>query len=144
MPRRLPLSDGAEVEVYGRIDRIDTRADGSPGAALYDYKTQRAAAIRKRLGDDVQLPMYALLHGDTERAAYVALDDERIVAVDAGGASERTDSQAGGLADAAQAQGDRFVRAFAELRAGAPLPAHGVERVCTYCEMRGLCRRDHV
>ena len=142
--RRLALPDGGEVEVYGRIDRIDVHADGTPGAALYDYKTQRSAAIKKRLDDDVQLPMYALLHGDTKRAAYVALDDERIVAVDAGGASERTDPQAGGLADAAQAQGDRFVRAFAELRAGAPLPAHGVERVCTYCEMRGLCRRDHV
>ena len=26
---------------------------------------------------------------------------------------------------------------------GAPLPAQGVEAVCAYCEMHGLCRRRH-
>ena len=142
---RLVLPEGGDVEVYGRIDRIDARVDGSPGVALYDYKTQRAAAIKKRLDDDVQLPMYALLHGDAERAAYVALDDERIVALDAGVRSDsRSNAQSDALADAARAQGERFVRAFAGLCAGAPLPAHGAEGVCAYCEMRGLCRRDHV
>ena len=136
------MPDGGEVELYGRIDRVDVRADGAPGAALYDYKTQRAAAIVARLPDDVQLPVYALLHGDAERAAYVALDDERIVAVAAAGADE--DDNAPSLGAAAEAQGARLAHAYADLRAGAPLPAHGAERVCAFCEMRGLCRRDYV
>ena len=140
--RLLSLPDGGEVELYGRIDRVDVRADGAPGAALYDYKTQRAAAIVARLPDDVQLPVYALLHGDAERAAYVALDDERIVAVAAAGADE--DDNAPSLGAAAEAQGARLAHAYADLRAGAPLPAHGAERVCAFCEMRGLCRRDYV
>lgn len=143
--RRLPLPDGAEVELYGRLDRVDTRSDGAPGIALYDYKTQRAAAISARLPDDIQLPVYALLCGEeanVERAAYVALDDERIVAVSAG---NPTASEAGAsLEEAAKAQGERLVRALADLRAGASLPAHGAESVCGFCEMRGLCRRGHV
>ena len=142
--RRLPLPDGEEVELYGRIDRIDARADDASCVALYDYKTQRAAAIAGRLADDVQLPVYALLYGvaaDVERAAYIALDDERIVAVAAGGDDEAGEPS---LAEAAEAQGERLVRLLSELRAGAALPAHGADRVCTFCEMRGLCRRDHV
>ena len=159
--RRLPLPDGEEVELYGRIDRIDARQESASGsgtsaAALYDYKTQRAAAIAARLADDVQLPVYALLYGEpsqVERAAYVALDDERIVVVAAGGAEKTTGNAAGRasegadqatLAEAAAAQGERLVRALADLRAGASLPAHGADRVCAFCEMRGLCRRDHV
>ena len=140
--RVLPLEDGGEVELYGRIDRIDRRADGAPGAALYDYKTQLAKAIEARLAEDVQLPVYALLHGDAARAAYIALDDDRILAVAAG--ETRGSEAADSLHEAAQAQGERLARAIADLRAGAPLPAHGVERVCDYCEMRGLCRREYV
>lgn len=132
---RLPLAGGAEaVEFYGRIDRVDQRADGA--AALLDYKTQNAKAIRDRLPDDVQLPAYALLYGcDCAQAAYVALDDETVVAVAAGGE---------GLMDDAQAQGQRLQNAFNAMHAGANLPANGVGSVCTWCEMSGLCRRDHV
>ena len=68
-------------------------------------------------------------------------DDERIVAVAAGGDDEAGEPS---LAEAAEAQGERLVRLLSELRAGAALPAHGADRVCTFCEMRGLCRRDHV
>ncbi len=48
------------------------------------------------------------------------------------------------IGEAAKAQGDRLVRALADLRAGASLPAHGADSVCGFCEMRGLCRRGHV
>ena len=93
--------------------------------------------IRERLKDDVQLPAYALLHGDAVQAAYVALDDERIAAV-------ATGEGEGALLAAAEAQGHRLRSAFAAMRAGARLPAHGVDSVCQWCEMSGLCRRDFV
>lgn len=134
--RLLPLDDGSAVELYGRIDRIDVATAGE-GVSLLDYKTQTAKVIRDRLPDDVQLPSYALLHGAAREAAYVALDDERIVAVSAG-----DDEDA--LNVAAQAQGQRLQTAFSALRAGAELPAHGVASVCQWCEMSGLCRRDYV
>ena len=137
--RTLPLAGGDVIEFYGRIDRVDRRADGA--AALFDYKTQSAKAIRDRLPDDVQLPAYALLYGgDCAQAAYVALDDEAIVAVAAGDGND----EGGGLIAEAQAQGQRLQDTFAAMRAGARLPAHGAESVCTWCEMSGLCRRDHV
>jgi len=134
--RLLPLDDGATVELYGRIDRIDQMIGGD-GASLLDYKTQTAKVIKDRLRDDVQLPAYALLHGDARQAAYVALDDERIVAVSAG-------DDADALTAAAEAQGQRLQAAFSAMRAGAKLPAQGVDSVCQWCEMSGLCRRDYV
>ena len=126
------------VELYGRIDRIDVRGgDGAGEYALFDYKTQTAKAIRERLRDDVQLASYALLHGDrVESASYVALDDEKVVAVGSG--ENRS------LMESAEAQGQRLGAIFAAMFDGARLPAHGVDGVCAWCEMRGLCRKDFV
>jgi len=134
--RALPLDNGASVELYGRIDRIDRNADGTGGAALYDYKTQSVKSIKDRLKDDVQLPAYALMHGDAAVAAYVALDDENIVAVASG-------DEENPLMLEAEAQGRRLSQAVSAMHAGAPLPAHGVDSVCQWCEMRGLCRKDY-
>ena len=36
-----------------------------------------------------------------------------------------------------------FARLVDRMNEGAPLPAQGVEAVCAYCEMHGLCRRRH-
>lgn len=138
--RTLPLKEDRCVELYGRIDRIDRNVDESAGAALYDYKTQMAKVIKDRLADDVQLPAYALMHGNAARAAYVALDDERVLAVAAG--DDGTPAE--GLEKAAEAQGERLRAVFNALYAGAPLPAHGVDSVCRWCEMRGLCRKECV
>ena len=86
------------------------------------------------MADDIQLPAYALLHGEAAEAAYVALDDEKVGAV----------ACADDLVEAGAAQGERLTAAFAALRAGAAMPAHGVDSVCRWCEASGLCRRDHV
>nr|MBP8215446.1 PD-(D/E)XK nuclease family protein [Propionivibrio sp.] len=123
--------------LYGRIDRIDRNVDDEVGAALFDYKTQAAKVIRDRLKDDVQLPAYALMHGHAAQAAYVALDDERVATVASGDAE-------GELAAAAEAQGRRLRQAFGAMRDGAPLSAHGVDSVCRWCEMSGLCRKSFV
>ena len=135
--RDLPLADGSSIEFYGRIDRIDLQPDGA--ASLLDYKTQTAKIIRDRLPEDVQLPSYALLHGNATQAAYVALDDERIVAVQAVDSDDD-----GAVMASARAHGERLQAAFSALRHGANLPAHGADSVCRWCEMDGLCRRDYV
>ena len=127
------MADGASVEFYGRIDRIDSMRDEA-AVSLLDYKTQRIQQIRERLKDDVQLPAYALLVDGAVEAAYVSLDDERVEAV----------ACADDLDAAAAAQGERLVRAFTDLRGGTALPAHGADSVCGFCEIRGLCRRGHV
>jgi ATP-dependent helicase/nuclease subunit B len=130
----LPLADGGEVVLAGRLDRLDRRADGSE--AVLDYKTKNAQGLRQRLADpaeDVQLACYALLQGGrVDEAAYVALDGEKPV-----------DVPLPDVQDMAGAQGARLATAIGALRAGAALPAHGVDAVCAWCEMRGLCRKDY-
>jgi ATP-dependent helicase/nuclease subunit B len=129
--RALPLANGGDIELYGRIDRIDRRAGGD--AALYDYKTQPAGVVKGRLADDVQLPAYALLHGNAAEAAYIVLDDDQVAAL--------PDRGPQALGEEAAAQGERLAALFDALHAGAALPAHGIDRVCRWCEMRGLCRK---
>ena len=131
----LPLEGGGQVELYGRIDRVDARSGEE--LALLDYKTQKAKPIRDRLDDDLQLPAYVLMHGHAVQAAYVALDDERVVAVACA-------NEGASLEQDAANQGRRLVDIYAALRSGMALPAHGTDRVCLHCAMRGLCRRDHV
>lgn len=151
--RSFTLPGGGAVELYGRIDRIDTMEEGD-GACLLDYKTQTTKVIRDRLADDVQLPAYALLHGAAARAAYVSLDDERIETVAAGevgtnGAKDSGDesdhvSAEESLALAAERQGARLTAVFDAMHGGAALSAHGASSICQWCEMGGLCRRKHV
>jgi ATP-dependent helicase/nuclease subunit B len=131
--RSLPLT-GGELLLHGRLDRLDRRSDGSE--AVLDYKTQDVQGLKRRLadyGEDVQLACYALLQGGrVHEAAYVALDGEKPV--------ELSPPE---VRDMACAQGARLAAAIDALRAGAALPAHGVDAACAWCEMRGLCRRDY-
>ncbi|MDT3736171.1 MAG: PD-(D/E)XK nuclease family protein [Denitratisoma sp.] len=130
----LPLGDGGEVVLHGRVDRLDRRADGSE--AVLDYKTKNAQGLKQRLADpaeDVQLACYALLQGvRVDEAAYVALDGDKPV-----------DVPLPDVQNMARAQAARLAAAIEALRAGAALPAHGVDAACAWCEMRGLCRRDY-
>lgn len=134
----LPLADGAQLRLVGRLDRLDCcDAAEARSYAVLDYKNQSRQALNDKLrrpGEDVQLAVYTLLQGDAvSQAAYVALDDERI------DARALPEPQA-----MAAAQRQRFIAMFDAMHAESPLPAHGTESVCRYCEMRGLCRRDYV
>ncbi|MDR2506961.1 MAG: PD-(D/E)XK nuclease family protein [Candidatus Accumulibacter sp.] len=145
--RALTLDHGKRLELHGRIDRVDYRVsheNSGVDIALLDYKTRKTPDIKKTLGDDVQLPVYALMfeenagasHGFPKEAAYIALDDEKISAQKAGGG----DLSLRALADA---QEERLRRIFNALLAGGKMPAHGASHVCVFCEMNGLCRKDH-
>ena len=130
---RFALADLAELTLHGRLDRLDRRADAAE--AVLDYKTQRRKALGDRVNDadDVQLAVYALLQGEAvAEAAYVALDEEKIAEVPLFDPQEKAAAQAG-----------RLVAAFSAMRAGARLPAHGIDAVCAWCEARGLCRKDY-
>ncbi|MBS3916844.1 MAG: PD-(D/E)XK nuclease family protein [Sulfuritalea sp.] len=132
--RTLPLTGDGDLLLQGRLDRLDRRADGSE--AVLDYKTQDAQVLRRRLADpdeDVQLACYALLQGEqVDEAAYVALNGEKPVQL--------------GLPEVqalARKQEMRLIAVVEALRAGAELPAHGIDAACAWCEARGLCRRDY-
>jgi ATP-dependent helicase/nuclease subunit B len=123
---------GASTLLHGRADRLDERAGAT---ALLDYKTQSRDALKKKLagdGEDVQLSAYAWLAGARE-AGFVSVDADKVEVL-----AWRDD-----LPAAAEAEAGRLRKAMADLAAGTPLPARGAPTTCAWCEMRGLCRREH-
>ncbi len=126
---------GRTLNLRGRIDRVDAGTDGA--ITVIDYKTQRQEVLRKKVaapGEDVQLPVYALLWGGPVAAAlFLSLEREGIASIDV-----REDINV--LAEETR---QRLGVLYDSLHEGAPLPAQGASTVCQYCEMEGLCRRRH-
>ncbi|MFZ6820340.1 PD-(D/E)XK nuclease family protein [Undibacterium sp. Ji22W] len=145
--------DDGQITLRGRIDRIDERPleSGEVERAVLDYKTKNKTSLRARLKnfEDHQLAFYGLLqakieHADdnentvvqilepVDTANYVALEIER----------EKTgDVEA---EDYSRWKNELEVAIQKNMRAiqhGAGLPAQGVESVCQYCDVRGLCRK---
>lgn len=131
VPFELPLAQ--DLQMRGRIDRIDVQVDASHVVRVLDYKTQPAAALRNKLkqaGEDVQLPFYAHVFEATE-AAFISIEKNKVLTVE----------PPQDVAQLAHANIERLKTVFAQMRDGVALPANGVDAVCTYCEMRGLCRK---
>ena len=118
------------VRLRGRIDRLDVRVDER---RVLDYKTQGEQVLRNKLkepGEDVQLACYAYAH-EAADAAFVSIESGKVKLVE-----PKHD-----VPLLAQLNAERLVRAMGEIRGGAGLPANGIDAVCGYCEMRGLCRK---
>lgn len=134
--RRLEITTpaGRRLTLRGRIDRVDT---GPDGAVVIDYKLRARSALSSTLevpGEDVQLPVYALLWGGPVAAAlFLSIEREGVkpVAVD------------GDLTALAEGVRERLALICDQLHDGASLPAQGTDAACEYCEMRGLCRRNY-
>ncbi len=127
----LPLEEGLQMK--GRIDRIDVQAEAASVVKVLDYKMQDANKLRSKLkqaGEDVQLPFYAHVFEATE-AAFVSIEKDQVLAVEPPQDVEQL--SAANIA--------RLKNIFALMRSAAPLPANGIDAVCGYCEMRGLCRK---
>lgn len=118
------------VRLRGRIDRVDVK-EGE--RRVLDYKTQSDQVLRNKLkeaGEDVQLACYVLAEKAAE-AAFVSIEDGKVKSV----APPQT------VADLARLNAERLEQVMGEIRGGAGLVANGIEAVCVYCEMRGVCRK---
>ncbi|MEW5787104.1 MAG: PD-(D/E)XK nuclease family protein [Pseudomonadota bacterium] len=123
---------GGSTLLHGRVDRLEDKAGA---VAVLDYKTQARDVLRKKLdeaAEDAQLTTYAWLTGAAE-AGFVGVDDDKVDIL----------ARKGDLAAQAALEGERLAATLAGLAAGAPLPAQGAPQTCSWCEMRGLCRREH-
>ncbi|MFZ2540616.1 MAG: PD-(D/E)XK nuclease family protein [Gallionella sp.] len=132
VPFELPLTEA--LTMHGRIDRVDvqTQADGS--ARVLDYKMMDATRLRNKLkepGEDVQLACYAYVY-EADEAAFISIEKDKVISV----------APPQDVTELAQANIERLLVVFAQMRDGAALPAHGVDEACVYCEMRGLCRKS--
>lgn len=129
VPFKMPVTD--DLILHGRIDRIDASEDGA--TKVLDYKMMDATRLRSKLkepGEDVQLASYAQVY-EANEAAFISIEKDKVIAV------KEQDVPA-----LAQANIERLKEIFEQMREGTALPAHGVEGACTYCEMRGLCRKN--
>jgi ATP-dependent helicase/nuclease subunit B len=123
------------LTLRGRIDRVDEQIGNAQIKRVLDYKTSSVKQLQEKLkvpGEDVQLACYAQAqHSST--AAFISLDKDRVAATvlpqDAG--------------ELAALNITRLEAVFQQLHNGAALPAHGIETVCRYCEMNGLCRHGN-
>ncbi|MDR0480583.1 MAG: exodeoxyribonuclease V subunit gamma [Gallionellaceae bacterium] len=119
--------DGALLR--GRIDRLDRKDEE---CKVLDYKTLSATLLRGKLkqpGEDVQLACYAQAT-QASAADFVSIDGGKVESI-----------PLPDTAELAQLNAERLERLMQRIRAGAALPANGIEQVCTYCKMRGLCRK---
>jgi ATP-dependent helicase/nuclease subunit B len=128
---------GRKLLVRGQLDRVDVQETASGAlAAVIDYKTRSRKALEEAVatpGEDVQLPVYALLWGGPVAAAFfLSIDRDGVKPV-------VPDDDASEHADAVRA---RLAAIYDALHEGARLPAQGIDAVCANCEMRGLCRLD--
>jgi ATP-dependent helicase/nuclease subunit B len=124
---------GGEITLHGRIDRIDENADGE--RAVLDYKTRNLQALRDKLREreDHQLAFYGVL-SDTPvaQAHYVALEAIK---------DKTGDARAPDYEEWQRALQAQLVATMHAIAQGVALPASGIERVCQFCEVRGLCRK---
>lgn len=118
------------IRLRGRIDRLDVRGEEK---LVLDYKTQSEQALRNKLrepGEDVQLACYAYAH-EAADAAFVSIENGKVKLVE-----PKHD-----VPLLAQLNAERLVNVMGAIRGGAGMPANGIDAVCGYCEMRGVCRK---
>ncbi|MBY0572246.1 MAG: PD-(D/E)XK nuclease family protein, partial [Undibacterium sp.] len=132
---QLSWSDGA-ITLRGRIDRLDKRdQDGGVEYEVLDYKTKKQRELKNRLKtfEDHQLPFYGLLaQSQAEQASYVALELEK---------EKLGDARADNFDEWKNQLEQSIKQTLQAIQHDAALPANGIESVCQYCDMRGLCRK---
>jgi ATP-dependent helicase/nuclease subunit B len=153
-PMALSTDWGEDVTVtlHGQLDRLDLRAQAGADAAwtVIDYKTGSLDALKQKVKqplEDTQLAFYAALAQHAPATAdlsdplrvtsavdglYLQMDEKGVSAVEHPHVIESAQ---------ALVQGVRMD--LTRLLAGAAMPALGEGVACDYCEVRGLCRRDH-
>lgn len=132
--KMLAWEDGS-IELYGRIDRIDRDEDGH--RAVLDYKTRNTLSLTKKIqeDEDYQLAFYGLLFEMPLYAAhYVALE----LTKDAVDSVSMEDVEFENKQNNVK---QLITHAMQQVAHDAPLPANGIEAVCQYCEVRGMCRK---
>lgn len=125
--------DDGQINLYGYIDRIDENSAGE--RAVLDYKTKALQALRDKLknGEDHQLAFYGLLSDMPVSAAhFVALEVTK---------DKTGDADAKNFAEWQAMLESQIVSTVRQIARGSALRATGIEQVCVYCEMRGLCRK---
>jgi len=124
-------------QAYGRLDRVDNNRDGD---AIIDYKTGQTPAKKSIInGEQVQLPMYALLNDETNSAnttqvEYVSIGDKNTV-------KENATIKDVELEDLKKMHLDRLHTFFQSMNQDIPFTAFASDETCQRCDAYGICRK---
>lgn len=131
--RNSEIQLASAVSLRGRLDRIDR---SKQGLGIVDYKTGTPPTLDAvTRGEAVQLPIYALLAGESAcRVEYLALDKEP--------PRPHAPVEGEALTELTTATRQRLVELVTAIKNGAALPAWGDSATCRHCPMAGLCRRQ--
>jgi ATP-dependent helicase/nuclease subunit B len=124
---------GGQITLHGVIDRIDENQDGE--RAVHDYKARPVQPLRDKLKgmEDHQLAFYGLLSDAPATSAhFVALEVTK---------DKTGDAEAKNYVEWQRQLESRIIDDVSAIAQGAELRATGIEPVCAYCEVRGLCRK---
>lgn len=124
---------GGQITLHGCVDRIDENDAGE--RAVLDYKTKPIQTLRDKLkeAEDHQLAFYGVLSDlPVSSGHFVALEATRELTGDA---------EAKNYVAWQQMLEEQIVNNIRAITQGAPLPATGIEQICMYCDVRGLCRK---
>jgi ATP-dependent helicase/nuclease subunit B len=138
-PFHLDLPDGSVIELRGRIDLIEEKADGSALRVL-DYKTGRSKVTRAAQivgGTALQRPLYLLAAADLYRREIDELAASESGYVYVLGAGERNLS---GKPEVLIPALEAVAAIVGGMRSGifSPLPS-GKAAPCDYCDYQGVC-----
>jgi ATP-dependent helicase/nuclease subunit B len=127
------------IVLHGRMDRLEIGEDD--GARIIDFKTASAATLKERAKAPAQYPQL-LLYAWIGQAQH-AVSEAAFVSIGAGARGEVAAAALSGeipeLLDQLQVALDAAFTGLFEQQA---LPANGSAAACTYCDARGICRKD--
>ena len=130
------VSIDEQLELHGRLDRVDCEGDGN--LVVVDYKTGTASISPGQIqsGEKVQLSTYALLLPKANKVEYWWLGESDEKRRQSGSKSD------GDLQQAKAQVRRRLIKLYADLREGEAMPANGDTKTCSYCYAKGICRKD--
>ncbi len=132
MEQQLEIALDHHFQLRGRLDRIDKQQQHF---SIIDYKTGYAPRLPEIYsGENVQLIAYAMLMDNVREVSYLSLDKKSATTI-----STVADDI---LDELKQLNMERLQTLLQALQKGAALKAQGDEKVCSYCDMSGLCRKQ--
>ena len=134
---KIGIDGGADVELSGRIDRIDVR--GGEWSVI-DYKSGSAPSNKRmREGEAPQLPLYAVLLGQPDAHWEIHLPTKPKDSTNTFNDRKMDDQARTKRANEIAEHTRGLIKQI--FSGAAPLTANGSE--CESCSSRRLCRRDH-
>lgn len=121
------------LTLRGRIDRLEQNADK---LNVVDYKTGVTPSRDDIVsGEEVQLISYSFLIEHVTSVQYLGVDGRQ-------GVNDKSKVEYEELETLKAAVKQRLIDLMQRIRNNEPMPAHGDDITCSYCDAAGICRKQ--